>query len=484
MRTKKDIEVLAKDLLNLEKKGEYVEALGKLKDLWNPEKQEPVLEGLDIDAAAEILLRCGSLVGFLGHLNQTPESQERSKNLLTKARARFLETGDKRKLAECETYLALSYSRTGEYREALNWCDESLSREIEESGFVRSFSIVAKSLILAISGKHDDALDFCFAHEQEVDRSEDEFILGCFNGNFGIALKNRGRTLEAIDKFENSRAYHKQSGHMIYLGSVENDLALVYKKEGRFGEAQNAIECAVNTFEILGDKARMGASLDTKAQIFLDAGNYKEALVQSEESIKILKEGESTAFLADAYFTRAKTLVLMDDVASATLSLYKAMELARANAGIEAGERLAKEFEVVIRKKSLPQGLDTHGQNKIYGDDLELVFPPSMANYDDCEVVRIRNSHLEEIGIPVGSLAVVVEETIKRGDLIALSEIVNDSIICGFYDYFAGIVSLSGINTETLLFNTEEVKVLGKIIGVGAAEPDAGGKIHVKPFEV
>ncbi len=121
---------------------------------------------------------------------------------------------------------------------------------------------------------------------------------------------------------------------------------------------------------------------------------------------------------------------------------------------------------------------------KIYDGDLELVLPEEIANYDDYQVVRIKNSHLVAMGIQKDSLAVVVEETIKRGDLVVLTEIQDDSIVCGFCDYFAGIVSISGINSETLLFKTEEVRVVGKIIGVGNSEPARDGKIHIRPIEI
>ena len=56
--------------------------------------------------------------GFLGHSRQIPDSQEKSKNLLTEAHNRFLDIYDIEKLAECENYMSLAYWRSGELVEA------------------------------------------------------------------------------------------------------------------------------------------------------------------------------------------------------------------------------------------------------------------------------------------------------------------------------------------------------------------------------
>ena len=82
------------------------------------------------ETAAEIILRCGALIGFLGHNKQIPNSQEKSKNLLTEARKRFLDIYDVEKIAECENYLARAYWQTGELAEAEIWIDEALSRNL------------------------------------------------------------------------------------------------------------------------------------------------------------------------------------------------------------------------------------------------------------------------------------------------------------------------------------------------------------------
>src|SRR3954470_14462529 len=95
---------LLERLFVLERCARYNEALAELKDIWEDTEIFPKVEEFEPRAAAEIVLRCGGLIGFFGHNEQIPNAQEKSKNLLTEARNRFLEIGDVEKIAECENY--------------------------------------------------------------------------------------------------------------------------------------------------------------------------------------------------------------------------------------------------------------------------------------------------------------------------------------------------------------------------------------------
>src|SRR5687767_4330325 len=105
--------VLLRTIFDLERRGKFDEALREARAFWDDTTQPPVTENLDANLTAETYLRCGALLGFLGHIRQIPTAQERSKNLLTQARSLFLEIIDPEKIAECENYLALAYWRAG-----------------------------------------------------------------------------------------------------------------------------------------------------------------------------------------------------------------------------------------------------------------------------------------------------------------------------------------------------------------------------------
>ncbi len=120
----------------------------------------------------------------------------------------------------------------------------------------------------------------------------------------------------------------------------------------------------------------------------------------------------------------------------------------------------------------------------IFDGDLKLNVPSSFSNYDYFEVCRITDTLLDDIGIKKNSLAIVVNEKVKRGDIIALLKIADGALICGMYDEFFGIVSVSGFDMEELLFRTEEVEVVGKVIGVGEMQDSPINEIVIEPVAV
>src|SRR4051812_13850948 len=115
--------VLAARLHELEWQGRYDEALQDCLEVVDGKACVPALNGASQEETAELFLRYGALIGFLGHISQIANSQDQSKDLLTKALAEFIDLKNEDKVAECENYIALAYWRTGELNEALVWLE-------------------------------------------------------------------------------------------------------------------------------------------------------------------------------------------------------------------------------------------------------------------------------------------------------------------------------------------------------------------------
>lgn len=476
--------LLLKRLLKLEKCGRYEDALAELKDVWEDTSAFPAVEELEPRTAAEIILSCGSLIGFHGHIKQIPSSQERSKNLLTEAHRRFLQIPDWEKIAECENYMALAYWRTGELVEAETWVQSAMAYNLPASNSTRIYSHLIKSMICLSGGRYDETV--LNLEELEIDFIEcgDAFLTGSFRTNLGLALKNLGRTTEALKNFELAGYYHRKSGHQIYLGTVENNLAQLYKTENRFGKAYAAIERALKIYKKVKDRTREGSSLDTKAQIYFAEGKYAEALETSEKSINILKKSENMAILVESYSTKVKALLYLDDFSAATFCLLEAVNIAKKNISEAVAENLVREFEIAMQEKNSAVINEIFSEEQIDSENLELLLPPSIAHHSKLQGVWIKSNLLEHIGLVKDSLAVVVSEQVKRGDLIALSELSDDSVSCGFYDADFGIVCLEGTNAEPQLFDEKDVRIIGKIIGVCRKGKDSDGKMIVDPINI
>jgi tetratricopeptide (TPR) repeat protein len=479
-----DVAVLIEKLLILERGGRYEEALAELRPVWKDTCEFPEIEELPERQAAEIILRCGAVIGFLGHIKQIPHSQEKSKNLLTEARNRFLNLYDTGKIAECESHIALAYWRTGELVEAETWIEEALHHDLPVSSQTRLYAYAIRCLIYFQLNKIEENLEFFSTFENDFLNYAGDSLKGDFYNHYGLNLRRKNRRSEALDKYHLAKDYYQKAGHQIYLGAVENNIAYLFKSEGKFGAAHEAIDRSTKIFKQIKDRTREGFSLDTKAAIYCDEGKYGEALTVIDKALGILRKSENAAYLAETCLTKSKVLLHLDDFSAAFLSLTDAVQVARTRISEEAAKNLIKEFEKLLREKNSPSISDTYVEKAAGDQNLRLVLPPSLSHYRDFQGVWIKNSYLENFGLDKGSLAVVTKDSIARGDLIAVMEVSTESVLCGFYDAEFGIVCLEGIGSEPLLFDENEIKILGKIIGVCRSEKSADGQMTVEPIKL
>lgn len=474
--------VLARTLLKLERSGKYEEGLAEVRDIWADKTTIPSVEEFAPADAAELLLRCGSLFGFFGHTRHLPRAQETSKDILMNARSRFQEIYDIEKIAECETYLALAYWRTGECKEAETWIAESLSHKLSNSNNTRLFSHIINCLLNLSSKKYEENREDLAVLEKYFLACDDAYLKGDFYSYLGLGEKCIGSPDKALRYFEMSRHYYAKAGHKIYQALAANNIAQIYKMQGRFALAHNAIDHATTLFRTSKDKTREGFSFDTKAQIFLEEGKYTEALDAAEKGIAILKRGENSGYLAEAYLTKSVIQIGLDDnLSAAILSLLEAVNIARTNISEEKAQSIVQEFEAALLKKNNTAGQERSG---IPGaDKLKLILPPSLAHYTEYHGIWINNTHLEFAGLRQGWLAVIVKDAVKKGDLVALAEKGTDAISCGFYDKEFGIICLEAPDLEPLLFDDDRVVVLGKIVGFCDPVEETGGKMTVEAIK-
>ncbi len=477
-----EAKALTKRLLDFERCGRYEEALAKVKHIWEDTTLLPDTDDFEPQTAAEIILRCGSLIGFLGHIKQIPDAQEKSKDLLTEAYNRFQDIYNVEKIVECANYLALAYWRMGALVEAETWIAEALSYNLPNSNKIRLYSHIIKSMIFLLSKRYEEVCLNLIELKNDFINFADNFLKGSFYNNYGLALKNLGNIDKALPVLESGRDYYLKSGNKFHYGLAENNLAQFYKTRNKFAEAHQAINNATKIFKKMKDRTREGFSLDTKAQIYFSEKKYSEALKIIEKSLAILSKGENAAYLVETYLTKAKILIYLDNFSAAILCLSDAVQLAKIQISENAALNLVKEFEVTLEEKNSQPAEENSARDKFDAENLQFVLPPSMAHCQEIQVIRIQNTHLEAIGLKKGSLAVAVNEKVNRGDLTAICETETDLVSCGFYDSEFGIICLDGINSEPQLFDEEKVKILGKIVGVCSSETDADGKMIVEPI--
>lgn len=477
-----DASALAAHLFELERCGKYDEALADIKHIWPDTDKLPDTKNLPSRTAAEIILRCGALIGFIGHNRQLPGAQEKSKNLLGEARRRYLEIYDVEKIAEAENYLALAYWRNGELTEAITWIEESLARKLPVTSRTRLHSEIIKSLMNIPTKKYQKTIDSLEGLEQDFLNLGDDSLTGDFYGHLGLAFKGLLQPATALKKMEQARVFHMKAGHWIYLGIDLNNLAQLYKRVGKYAEAHRIVDEAAEVFRKINDRTREGFALDTKAQIFLREGKYDAGLVTIDQAIAILSKSDNADYVAETYLTKSMLLLYAEDLTSAFLCLSDAVQIAKSKISEERARGIVAEFDYARRNLDKFRVKSPAPETYVEGADVDLVLDPALAHYEDYQGVWIKNEHLESFGLPKGALAVVAKQPIKRGDLIAINDLATDSIVCGFYDADFGLVCLEGLGDEPVFFDETDVIILGKVIGVGEPNKKKTGKIHIKPI--
>ncbi len=472
--------LLNRQILRLERRGQYENALALISEDWAGDEFVPEIDGLTERESAELLLRFGSLIGFHGHKERIAGAQERSKDLLTQARSRLLELGETELVAACDNYLALAYWRTCEFREAELFLEEAFAHELPRLSDSRLYSHIIRSMILVALREHTANVEYCRSVESDFQESKIPFFQASFYANLGISLKDLDQIQDALSCLNLARSLHRKARHHLYSATVDNNLALLYKQIGRFDKGHESVDSAINIYKRLKDRTREGSSIETKAQIYFAEGRLDDALKTIDRSIAILRKSENSGYLAESIIMRSKILLFSDRFVDAVLALMEAVELTRQQAGEAFAKGLIEEFETALNESRLPKVQDL----PIDPSQFELIIPPELAKYDSYRGVWINNSYLENIGIPSGSLAVTVNNDIRRGDLVAVVNNATGAVICGFYDAEFGIVCLDLPAGEPQLFNQDEITVTGKIIGVCRDDRDAGGKMIVEPIRL
>lgn len=334
-----------------ESKGQYEKAFQYLAPFWDGYSQFPSAIGLSDAESAELFLRFGSIVGFLGNSQKISNSQEISKNLLSQARRKFISLVNFEKVAECENHLAMTYQRTGELTEAFDWLKESYSRNLPGNHPIRINSYVVESVLDIEGGKYEKVLQRCEELRELFENFASDSDKGAFHNNLAIAHKNLGNTNEALNQLKLARSFLQKANHESYYGATENNLAQLLHKVGNFEEAHVCARNAIKIFEKIGDKMREGYSLETRAQIFAAQSKFEKALKFVDAAIELLEGGESYRNLVQSYRTKIKILLGLDRLAEALTVMTAAHNLAALYISQELSKEIIEGVAVLIQEK-------------------------------------------------------------------------------------------------------------------------------------
>jgi tetratricopeptide (TPR) repeat protein len=324
---------------NLEEAGEFESACEMLRPFWQGLLHHPETAGLSDEAKAELLLRSGTLTGFLGSAKQVAGAQEAAKDFISESAAIFEALGKSEKIAEARVDLAICYWREG----ALDEARITLRLVLESFGHIQSEqrlrALLNSAIVEKAATRDREALRIYREAAAHFDFSTNHALKGKFHNAYGTLLKSLGLSESreeyidiALVEFTAASFHFEQAGYHRFQASVENNVGFLFASIGRFSEAREHVNSARSLFLRLADQGSAAYADDTLAQIFLLEGRSEEAERVARRAVHTLKRGGEQTVLAEALTTHGKALARLQQPQVARAALDQAVEIAQ-NAG-------------------------------------------------------------------------------------------------------------------------------------------------------
>jgi tetratricopeptide (TPR) repeat protein len=373
---------LAKEL---EKKGEYEEARKVLRDYWRRIGERPNLKGLEPSTAAEVLLRVGVLTGAIGSKNQTADSQETAKNLISESLALFQTTNYRKKIAEAQTELALCYWRTGEINEARDLLEDTLSRLILDSD-LKAKAVLRLAIVELEASKHNKALGILTTHASLFQKINNQTIKGCYYVTLGNVLEKlwepekRTKYLDrALVEYAAASYHFEQAEHRCYLANTENNLGLLYFTTKRYKEAHQHLDHARRVLASLKDIGGVAQVDETRASVLLEQGRIAEAERVARSSVRSVEKSGKQGLLAEFLITHGRALVRLRNYSVALSTFRRAIAAAEQTGSMSWAAQAAlaafherREHLVALEREQLVSGLSKKEKKAMEHDVIKI----------------------------------------------------------------------------------------------------------------
>ncbi len=301
--------------------GQYEVAREALGDLWQGVGRRPEIEKLKLPTAAEVLLQCGTLSGWLGGAQHISGAQEKAKDLLFEALRMFKAQDQHAKVSEAKYELSKCYFRLGAYDDARVILEQAIKGLGEKDNGLKAKIFIRQAVFEIWSGRYRDALDVLEKAREFFEASSDA-LKGRWHGQRAVVLMQLATTEKRTDYADRAiieytaAIFHcEQAGHERYCGSNLNNLAFLLYKLGRYSGAHERLDHAQEIFERHKDTGSLAQVNETRARVFIAERYYNEANRLIADVIQTFEKGGEFGRLTDA--------LTIQGVAQARLGLHE-----------------------------------------------------------------------------------------------------------------------------------------------------------------
>jgi tetratricopeptide (TPR) repeat protein len=316
-----------------EEAGEFDSAVETLHPFWNGPISRPYVSGLEDRVRGELLLRAGTLTGWLGSAKQISGAQEAAKDLITESATIFESLGIAEKFAEAQIDLSICYWREGAMDEA-----RVILRRLLSSGQLQSEqklrALLNSAIIENVATRERESLRIYRDAYPLFEKSANHALKGKFHNSYATLLRSVGSSEHREDYIDKAlveyaaASYHfEQAGHRRFQARVENNVGYLYATIGQFQDAQEHLTRARKLHRSVGDHGGAAGAEDTSAQAFLLEGKYEYAEKAARSAVRSLKLGGEQALLAEALTTHGTSLARLKQFDAARMVLDQAVEI-------------------------------------------------------------------------------------------------------------------------------------------------------------
>lgn len=323
------------EIYRCEARGDLRQAIDLLAPYWKGFEGEIKIPSVNKIEAANLLLRIGSIISAYGSAEQIKNSQEKSRECLSRAERIFDDLEDSEGKAQCQNKTGVTYWRNGDLDTAQIYFRESLFyARSDESKAIANLNLAMSE---SSSFRHSSALRFYEKAYQFIGRIS-VFTEAKIRNGIGLVYKDIGKKLseteraayfdKAIIEFEGALICYEAVQNKRSMILARNNIGFLYYSIGLYDEAIRVLKIAESEARQTGDKDHLSVVSDTLARAFIAKGDYRRAVEVAAESVRYLESLENSNLLATALITHGIALTRSGETGKAKSAFYQAEEIA------------------------------------------------------------------------------------------------------------------------------------------------------------